>query len=72
MAKLTTSERNSLPNSAFAIPEKREYPIEDKSHAVAAMRLKSYASSSEQKEIASKVKRRFPDVGKSGTNPVYE
>ena len=32
MAKLTTKERNALPDSAFAGPG-RSYPIPDKSHA---------------------------------------
>jgi hypothetical protein len=32
MAKLTTAERNKLPASDFAGPN-RTYPVEDKSHA---------------------------------------
>ncbi len=36
MAKLTTEERNDLPDSAFAIPEDRAYPIQDKGHAQSA------------------------------------
>ena len=36
MAKLTASERNHLPSSEFAIPRSREYPIEDKNHAIDA------------------------------------
>ena len=35
MAKLTTSKRNALPDSAFAGPG-RSYPVEDKNHAIAA------------------------------------
>lgn len=33
MAKLTTKERNSLPDKDFALPKERKYPIEDASHA---------------------------------------
>jgi hypothetical protein len=33
MAELTTKARNKLPNSKFAEPDKRAYPIEDKAHA---------------------------------------
>jgi len=33
MAKLKTAARNSLPKSAFAEPDKRAYPVEDKPHA---------------------------------------
>lgn len=36
MAKLTTAARNALPNSAFAIPSQRKYPVNDKSHAANA------------------------------------
>lgn len=36
MAKLTTQKRNSLPNSAFAIPSERKYPIYDHNHAANA------------------------------------
>lgn len=35
MAKLTASERNSLPESQFAGPD-RSYPVPDRSHAVNA------------------------------------
>lgn len=35
MAKLTSAERNALPNSAFAGPG-RSYPVEDASHAANA------------------------------------
>lgn len=33
MTTLTTKTRNRLPDSDFAEPEKRAYPIEDKAHA---------------------------------------
>jgi hypothetical protein len=33
MAELDANERNSLPDSKFAEPDKRKYPIEDKAHA---------------------------------------
>lgn len=32
MAKLTSKERNKLPNSSFAGPD-RSYPVNDRSHA---------------------------------------
>lgn len=35
MAKLTTKQRNRLPDSAFAGPD-RSYPVHDKSHAANA------------------------------------
>ena len=40
LAQLETKTRNSLPDSAFALPKQRKYPIHDKSHiANAASRL---------------------------------
>ena len=33
MTKLDTAARDKLPTKKFAEPEKRAYPIEDKSHA---------------------------------------
>ncbi|MDQ0463710.1 hypothetical protein QO010_001481 [Caulobacter ginsengisoli] len=33
MAELDAQHRNKLPNKDFAEPEKRAYPIEDKTHA---------------------------------------
>lgn len=33
MAELNAEKRDKLPDKAFAEPEKRAYPIEDKDHA---------------------------------------
>jgi hypothetical protein len=33
MAKLDAADRNKIPASKFAEPEKRAYPIENKAHA---------------------------------------
>lgn len=44
MAKLTTKQRNALPNSAFAGPN-RSYPVEDRAHAAnAKARASQFAS----------------------------
>ena len=37
MAVLTTEERNRMKNSTFALPERRAYPIPDRSHAQNAL-----------------------------------
>ena len=34
--KLTAKARNALPNTDFALPAQRKYPIQDKSHAANA------------------------------------
>lgn len=65
MAKLFAAKRNALPSSDFALPSKRAFPIPDKGHAVQALRMKGNASPSEQGEIAAKVHKKFPGVGKS-------
>lgn len=36
MAKLTSKKRKTLPANAFALPERRAYPITDRSHAANA------------------------------------
>lgn len=51
MAKLTTKERNALPDSDFAGPH-RSYPIEDAGHAKAAKaRASEFASPSLEKKV---------------------
>ena len=51
MSKLTTKERNALPDSDFAGPN-RTYPVEDKAHAAAA---KSRASQFAGPKLKSKI-----------------
>ena len=60
--RLKAKERHSLPDSDFAIPEKREYPINDESHARAALSMLHNASPEEQKRIKAAVHRRYPDI----------
>jgi hypothetical protein len=57
VSKLTTKTRENLPDSAFAEPDKRAYPIEDKAHARNAKTRASQAvnagrmSPAEEREI---------------------
>jgi hypothetical protein len=63
MAKLTSAERNKLPASDFAGPD-RSFPIEDESHARNALsRAAQNASPEEQSKIRAKVHRKFPGIG---------
>lgn len=39
MAKLSTTQRNKLTSSSFALPGKRSFPIPDKIHAEKALQL---------------------------------
>jgi hypothetical protein len=62
--KLDAAARKKIPTSEFAIPEKRKYPIFDKSHAANA---ESRASGKPvQARVDRAVHRRFPNMGKSG------
>ena len=60
MAELNTEKRDKLPDKAFAEPEKRAYPIEDKAHARNAKARASQAvkasrlSKAEEKRIDKK------------------
>lgn len=62
MSKLTTERREEIPGKSFALPNRR-YPIEDESHARAALSMAHYASPAEQAEIKRKVKARYPGIG---------
>jgi len=65
MSELTYSERKKLHRSAFAIPEHREYPIEDEAHARNALaRVSEFGTSSEQARVRAAVHKKFPGIGK--------
>ena len=67
MAKLTAAARNKLPDSAFAIPSQRKYPINDPSHRQNALaRVSQFGSPAEKKAVRSKVHKRDPRMGKRG------
>jgi hypothetical protein len=60
MAKLNKERRDALPDSAFAIPEKRAYPVQDKGHAQAAVgEVAAHGSPEEKARVRATVKRRF-------------
>jgi hypothetical protein len=54
MSKLTTAERNALPDSDFAGPN-RSYPVEDAAHAKnAKSRVSQFGSPSLKKKVNAK------------------
>ena len=62
MSVLTTKQRGALPDSAFAIPEERKYPIHDKNHARAALaRVAEFGTPEEKKRVAKAIKDRYPE-----------
>jgi hypothetical protein len=66
MAKLTTKERNKLPAKSFAGPS-RSYPVEDPSHARAALsRASANASPSVRAEVERAVAKKFPSIKQQG------
>jgi len=66
MASLTTKMRNNLPNSAFAIPSQRAYPIMDRAHAIDALaRVAANGTPQEKAQVRAAVRRRYPDLPSS-------
>jgi hypothetical protein len=60
MVKLKSKQRKVIPTSKFAVPGKRAYPIEDRSHAKAALSMVSrYGSPEEKKQVRGAVKRKY-------------
>jgi hypothetical protein len=65
MAKLSSSKRNKMASSSFAIPSERAYPINDISHARNALaRVAQHGTPAEKKQVKAAVKRKYPSVGK--------
>jgi hypothetical protein len=63
VADLSSSERNSLPDSAFALPKTRQYPIHDRSHAINA--LARSAGKPEEAQVKAAVHKRYPSLKKA-------
>ena len=61
MAKLTSKERNKIPEGEFAGPD-RSYPIEDRNHAKNALARAS--GKPVEGRIRAAVHRKYPDIGK--------
>ena len=62
--KLTTNKRNRMRSSSIALPEKRAYPINDKSHARNALSRLHNATPAEQKTIKKAIDKRYPGLRK--------
>lgn len=63
MARLTAAERNALPDSAFAGPN-RSFPITDADHARAALMLAGHAPAKYRTHIMNKADK---VLGKKGS-----
>jgi hypothetical protein len=63
-ATLTSKRRTALPNSAFAVPGERKFPIMDESHARNA--LARAAGTKYESTVRRAVCKRYPDMGECG------
>lgn len=62
MARLTSKERNALPDSVFAGPD-RSYPIQNASHARNALaRVSQFGTEGLKDKVREKVYRKYPDI----------
>jgi len=66
MAVLKAKARKALPDTTFALPHKRAYPLPDENHARSALSLLHNASSTEQGMIKRAVARKFPSINIDG------
>lgn len=65
MSKLSPKGRKNLPDSSFAIPEKRAYPINDANHARNALaRVEQHGTPEEKRRVRAAVHRKYPNIGK--------
>ncbi len=71
--KLSYEERKKLPDSAFAIPEKRKYPIHDLAHARNALaRVAQHGTPEEQARVRAAVYRKYPQLKSKEKEKDYE
>ena len=55
-SKLSSSKRDSLPDNVFGIPETRSYPMPDKAHVLAAIKMfNRLGDRSKEKELAKNI-----------------
>jgi len=72
MAKLTKKQRDKLPAKDFALPGGR-YPIEDANHARNALaRVAQHGTPEEQAEVRAKVRKKYPDIGKTESDKHWD
>jgi len=62
-SKLPTTKRNKLDDSDFGIPEKRQYPLHDKEHVEAAVRMFPHAPFKDRKKLAHRILSKAREYG---------
>ena len=68
--RLTAEERHELPDSAFGIPETREFPLVDAAHIRAAEAYFRYASDDQKPELARNILEKAAEYGVRVESPV--
>lgn len=61
--RLTAEERHELPNSAFGIPETREFPLVDAEHVRAAEAYFRYAPDDKKAALARRILAKAAEYG---------
>lgn len=62
MAKLSTKQRDAMPQKEFALPD-GSYPINDENHARNALaRVSQFGSEREKTIVREKVRRKYPNI----------
>lgn len=78
MGKLTTEDRKELPKKDFALPAKKKFPVNDRSHAANAkaratqMVKKGLISDAEHKKIMAKADKVLGKSEPDGDEPVVK
>jgi hypothetical protein len=63
MARLSYAQRQRLPKSSFAVPEKDGYPIDTVARGRNALaRVSQFGSPEEQSRVRGAVRRRYPGI----------
>jgi hypothetical protein len=70
LAVLHKAQRDALPSSAFVFPKARAFPIHDRPHAKAALRLAGRKGPAVQAKVRAAVAKRYPGMVASLSNDV--
>ncbi|MBQ4278613.1 MAG: hypothetical protein IJC16_01485 [Rikenellaceae bacterium] len=67
--RLDAAERHELPDSAFGIPETREFPMPDAAHVRAAEAYFRYAPEDKKAELARRILAKAAELGVTVRSP---
>lgn len=61
--KLSTKERNELPDSEFGIPSQRRFPLHNREHVILAVKFFSHVDAEHEEELARNIIRKMKKYG---------